>query len=49
MHGNISDIHEVHDIDELKQRLTWLGKVINDALEQWHASLGVYSCQMRAC
>ena len=33
MHGNICDAHQVHDIDELKQRVT------DDAMDEWHKHL----------
>jgi len=44
MHGNICDTHQVHDVDELKQRLTkvWhdVGQsVIDDATYLWHKRL----------
>jgi len=44
MHGNTCDTHRVHDVDELKQRLTkiWhdLGQgVINDAMDEWRKPL----------
>ena len=43
-HGNICDTHQVHDVDELKQRLTkvWPGvgqSVIDDAMYEWHKRL----------
>jgi len=44
MRGNICDTHQVHGIDELKQRPTkvWHGlaqSVINDAIDEWHKRL----------
>jgi len=44
MHGNICDTHQIHDIHELKQRLTkvWHGlcqSVIDDAMDEWHKRL----------
>ena len=44
VHGNICNTHQVHDVSELKQRLTkvWhsLGQsVINDAMGEWHKRL----------
>ena len=44
MHGNICDTHQVHDVDEQKQRLTkvWHGlgqNVIDDAMYEWHKRL----------
>jgi len=44
MHGNICSTYQVHDVDELKQRLTkvWHGlrqSVIDDAMDEWHKRL----------
>jgi len=40
MHGNICNTHQVHSVNELKQRLTkvWRGlgqSVIDDAMYEW--------------
>ena len=45
MHGNNCDTYQVHDVNELKQRLTyvWHGygqRVINDAMYEWHNGSG---------
>jgi len=47
MHGNICDTHQVHDINELKQRLTkvWHSlrrSVIADAMDERHKRLWVF-------
>ena len=44
MHGNVWNIHQVHDVDELKQRLTKVchgleQSVIYDAMDEWHKRL----------
>ena len=43
MHGNVSNTHQLHDVDELKQRLmkVWhgLGQSVIDAMDKWHKDL----------
>jgi len=42
MHGNICDTHQVHEVNELKQRLTKdVGheSAINNAMHEWHRRL----------
>ena len=42
MHGNNCDTYQVHDVDELKQRLTWHGlgqSVIDETMDEWHKRL----------
>jgi len=52
MNRNICNTHHVHDVDELKQRLTnldltWLGTKCHRWRNGWVAqtSLGVFLCQ----
>ena len=44
MHRKISDTHQVHDVDEQKQRLTkaWSDlaqSVTDDGMDEWHKHL----------
>jgi len=47
MHRNIFNTRQVHDVDELKQRLTkvWRGlgqSVISDAMYEWHKCIWTF-------
>ena len=49
MHRNICNAHQVHYVDEQKQRLTkvWRGlgqSVIDDAMYEWHKRLLLIFC-----